>query len=71
MSRVSINRVAATVARNMGIEYLGPQWGNIIEWAMEAESKIGSFDTYVKKTRLYACYSHARQHMFMFFSIAD
>ena len=48
MSRVSINRVAATVARNMGIEYLGPQWGNIIEWAMEAESKIGSFDTYVK-----------------------
>ena len=54
MSRVSIYRVASTVARNMGIEYLGPQWGNIIEWAMEAESKIGSFDTYVKKTRLYA-----------------
>ena len=54
MPRVSINRVAANVARNMGIDYLGPQFGNIIEWAMEAEAKIGSFDTYVKKTRYYS-----------------
>ena len=54
MPRISINRVAANVARNMGIDYLGPQFGNIIEWAMEAEAKIGSFDTYVKKTRLYS-----------------
>ena len=54
MPRVSINRVAATIARNMGIDYLGPQFGNIIEWAMEGEGKIGSFDTFVKKTRLYS-----------------
>jgi|TARA_R100000084_G_C4654329_1_gene151835 hypothetical protein len=48
--RVSVKRVVATVMRNMDISDASKNFYNFVEWAFEAERKIGSYKTFVKKT---------------------
>ena len=51
--RISIRQVISTTARNLGLENPSQHLNSFIEWAMEAEMKIGSKDTYVLKERTY------------------
>ena len=48
--RVSVKRVVANVIRNLDIQDASRNFHNFIEWAFEAERKIGSYKTFVKKT---------------------
>tara|TARA_R110002012_G_scaffold45983_3_gene121963 strand:- start:29920 stop:30579 length:660 start_codon:yes stop_codon:yes gene_type:complete len=48
--RVSVKRVVANVIRNMDISDASRNFNSFIEWAFEAERKIGSYKTFVKKT---------------------
>ena len=47
--RVSVKRVVATVLRNMDIQDSSRMFHHFVEWAFEAEKKIGSYKTFVKK----------------------
>ena len=48
--RVSVRRVVANVIRNLDVQDASKHFYNFIEWAFEAERKIGSYKTFVKKT---------------------
>ena len=48
--RVSVKRVVANVIRNMDIPDASRNFNAFAEWAFEAERKIGSYKTFVKKT---------------------
>ena len=48
--RVSVKRVVANVIRNLDIQDASNNFYHFIEWAFEAEKKIGSYKTFVKKT---------------------
>ena len=48
--RVSVKRVVANVIRNLDISDGSKNFYNFVEWAFEAERKIGSYKTFVKKT---------------------
>ena len=48
--RVSVKRVVANVIRNMEIPDASRNFNAFAEWAFEAEKKIGSYKTFVKKT---------------------
>lgn len=45
--QVSIKRVVGNVARNLGLENPSEHLESFIEWAFEAEQKIGSFTTFI------------------------
>lgn len=47
--RVSVKRVIATVIRNLDIPDASRMMYSFVEWAFEAEKKIGSYKTFVKK----------------------
>ena len=49
-NRVSVKRVVANVIRNMDIPDASRNFSNFVEQAFEAERKIGSYKTFVKKT---------------------
>ena len=48
--RVSVRRVVANVIRNLEVQDASKNFYHFIEWAFEAERKIGSYKTFVKKT---------------------
>ena len=48
--RVSVKREVANVIRNMDIPDASRNFNAFAEWAFEAERKIGSYKTFVKKT---------------------
>tara|TARA_R100001591_G_scaffold101653_1_gene108432 strand:+ start:6720 stop:7376 length:657 start_codon:yes stop_codon:yes gene_type:complete len=48
--RVSVKRVVANVIRNMEVPDSARMFHSFVEWAFEAERKIGSYKTFVKKT---------------------
>ena len=48
--RVSVKRVVANVIRNLEITDASKNFYHFVEWAFEAERKIGSYKTFVKKT---------------------
>ena len=48
--RVSIKRVVANVIRNLAITDASRHFHSFVEWAFDAERKIGSYKTFVKKT---------------------
>ena len=48
--RVSVKRVVANVIRNLEINDASKNFYSFVEWAFEAERKIGSYKTFVKKT---------------------
>ena len=48
--RVSVKRVVDNVIRNMEIPDASKNFNAFAEWAFEAEKKIGSYKTFVKKT---------------------
>tara|TARA_R100001443_G_scaffold13439_2_gene23434 strand:+ start:598 stop:1257 length:660 start_codon:yes stop_codon:yes gene_type:complete len=48
--RVSVKRVIANVIRNLEITDASKNFYAFIEWAFEAERKIGSYKTFVKRT---------------------
>lgn len=54
MPRVSIKRVVNTVARNLMLSNAERWFESMIEWAFEAEKKIGSMDTFLLKERKYS-----------------
>jgi|TARA_R110002096_G_scaffold17667_7_gene61000 hypothetical protein len=45
--QVSIKRIVGNVARNLGLENPSEHLESFIEWAFEAEQKIGSFTTFI------------------------
>ena len=47
--RVSVKRVVANVIRNLDISDASRSFFNFVEWAFEAEKKIGSYKTFVRK----------------------
>ena len=48
--RVSVKRVVASVIRNLDIQDASKHFYSFVEWSFEAERKIGSYKTFVKKT---------------------
>ena len=48
--RVSVKRVVANVISNMDVTDSARMFHSFAEWAFEAERKIGSYKTFVKKT---------------------
>ena len=50
--RVSVKRVVANVIRNLEIQDGSKNFYNFVEWAFDAERKIGSYKTFVKKQQL-------------------
>ena len=48
--RVSIKRVIANVIRNLDVSDASRNFYDFAEWAFEAERKIGSYKTFVRKT---------------------
>ena len=47
--RVSVKRVVANVIRNLDISDGSKNFYNFVEWAFDAERKIGSYKTFIKK----------------------
>ena len=47
--RISVKQVVSAVIRNLGIQDAAREFHNFVEWAFEAEKKIGSFKTFVIK----------------------
>jgi hypothetical protein len=47
--RISIKQVVSSVIRNLGVQDAAREFHNFVEWAFEAEKKIGSFKTFVIK----------------------
>tara|TARA_R110002012_G_scaffold299663_3_gene498874 strand:+ start:1015 stop:1656 length:642 start_codon:yes stop_codon:yes gene_type:complete len=45
--RISVKQVVSSVIRNLGIQDASKEFNNFVEWAFEAEKKIGSFKTFV------------------------
>jgi hypothetical protein len=51
--RISIYRVISSVARNLGLNDPNRYMDSFIEWAFEAEVKIGTMKTFVHTERYY------------------
>jgi hypothetical protein len=49
MKRVSVKRVVANVIRNLDVTDASRMFHSFVEWAFEAERKIGSYKTFVRK----------------------
>ena len=49
MKRVSVKRVVANVIRNLDVTDASRMFHSFVEWAFEAERKIGSYKTFIKK----------------------
>jgi len=47
--KISVKQVVSTVIRNLGIQDAAREFHNFVEWAFEAEKKIGSYTTFDKK----------------------
>ena len=47
--KISIKQVVSAVIRNLGIQDAAREFHNFVEWAFEAEKKIGSYVTFDKK----------------------
>lgn len=47
--RISVKQVVQTAIRNLGIQNAASEFHNLVEWAFEAEKKIGTFKTFVQK----------------------
>jgi len=47
--KISIKQVVSTVIRNLDIQDAAREFHNFVEWAFEAEKKIGSYSTFDKK----------------------
>lgn len=47
--KISVKQVVAAVIRNLGIQDAAKEFHNFVEWAFEAEKKIGSYITFDKK----------------------
>ena len=47
--QVSVRRIVGNVARNLGLSNPSEHLEAFIEWAFEAEQKIGSFTTFTEK----------------------
>jgi hypothetical protein len=50
--QVSVRRIVGNVARNLGLSNPSEHLEAFIEWAFEAEQKIGSFTTFTEKESL-------------------
>tara|TARA_Y100000356_G_C11261324_1_gene293793 strand:+ start:324 stop:944 length:621 start_codon:yes stop_codon:yes gene_type:complete len=47
--QISVKRIIGNVARNLGLNNPSEYLESFIEWAFEAEQKIGSFNTFIDK----------------------
>jgi len=47
--RISVKQVVSSVIRNLGVQDAAREFHNFVEWAFEAEKKIGSFKTFLIK----------------------
>jgi len=47
--RISVKQVVSSVIRNLGIQDAAMRFHDFVEWAFEAERKIGSYVTFDKK----------------------
>ena len=47
--QISVKRIIGNVARNLGVDNPSEHYESFIEWAFEAEQKIGSFTTFIEK----------------------
>ena len=47
--KISVKQIVAAVIRNLGIQDAAREFHNFVEWAFEAEKKIGSSITFDKK----------------------
>ena len=47
--KISVKQVMSAVIRNLGIQDAAREFHNFVEWAFEAEKKIGSSITFDKK----------------------
>ena len=47
--KISVKQVVSAVIRNLGIQDAAREFHNFVEWAFEAEKKIGSYVTFDKK----------------------
>lgn len=47
--QISVKRIIGNVARNLGLNNPSEYLESFIEWAFEAEQKIGSFNTFLEK----------------------
>jgi hypothetical protein len=47
--RISVKQIVSAVIRNLGIQDAAREFHNFVEWAFEAEKKIGSYSTFDKK----------------------
>jgi len=47
--RISVKQVVAAVIRNLGVQDAAREFSTFVEWAFEAEKKIGTFKTFVTK----------------------
>ncbi len=47
--RISVKQVVQSVIRNLGVQNAASEFNNFVEWAFEAEKKIGSLKTFVVK----------------------
>ena len=48
-SKISVKQVVSAVIRNMGIQDAAKEFSTFVEWAFEAEKKIGSYCTFIIK----------------------
>lgn len=47
--RISVKQVVAAVIRNLDIQDAAREFNTFVEWAFEAEKKIGTFKTFINK----------------------
>jgi len=47
--RISVKQVVAAVIRNLDVQDAAREFNTFVEWAFEAEKKIGTFKTFVNK----------------------
>ena len=47
--KISIKQIVSAVMRNLDIQDAAREFHNFVEWAFEAEKKIGSYITFDKK----------------------
>jgi hypothetical protein len=69
--KASVYSVAASVARNLGLRDTTNHIMNFIEWAFEAEMKIGSKDTFSEKTQTLKIYNKKAKLPCDFYKLID
>jgi hypothetical protein len=47
--KISVKQIVSAVIRNLGVQDAAREFHNFVEWAFEAEKKIGSYSTFDKK----------------------